>query len=424
MEAPLARFAGIRPQAVASCSTAGEVAEAIATARRDRLPLAVRSGGHCFAGRSSTEGLLIDVSPMRSVELDGEIATIGAGAQLGDVYDALEPHGTTIAAGCGPTVGIAGLALGGGLGILGRTHGLTSDQLAGATVVLADGRTVDCDERRDEDLFWGLRGAGGGLFGVVTELRLRTVAAPGATTVALGWPLADAPAVVAAWQEWAPPGPDELAVSLHVRAGEGSDGVRLFGAVLAPEVDAKRLLDELVARAGRDPRSADLRPLPYRDAKRHLSEQGPPDEGAEPHGYSKSEFFTRSLPAEAVDALVAQIRAPGVAGERRELDFTPWGGAYNRVRRDATAFAHRDARFLLKHGVEVPPSADPASARDWLDRSWRLAHPWGSGGVYANFPDPDLTDSARAYHGSNLERLRQVKAAYDPEHVFDTLARD
>jgi FAD/FMN-containing dehydrogenase len=412
MEVPLARFAGIEPQAVASCATAGEVSEALARARRDGLPIAVRSGGHCFAGRSSTEGLLIDVGPMSSVELEDGIATIGAGARLGDVYDALEPHGVTVAAGCGPTVGIGGLALGGGLGILGRMHGLTSDQLVGARVVLADGAVVDCDEQAHDDLFWALRGAGGGQFGVVTELRLRTVDAPEATTIDLGWRLADARAVATAWQEWAPDGPDELAASLHVRPG----GVHVVGTMLGGEVATKQLLDALVARAGRDPRSADLRTLTYREAKRHLSEEAPPEPGSEPYAYSKSEFFSRSLPAEAVDALVALLReAPGDC----DLDFSPWGGAYNRVRPDATAFAHRGARFLLKHGVAVAPDADPAPAREWLARSWGLAHPWGTGGVYPNFPDPDLGDALRAYHGPNLERLRQVKAAYDPDRVFD-----
>ena len=108
-------------------------------------------------------------------------------------------------------------------------------------------------------------------------------------------------------------------------------------------------------------------------------------------------------------------------GRARVLDFTPWGGAYNRVPVDATAFAHRAERFLLKQEVVVEASADDAgreAARGWLARSWELVHPYGSGGVYANFPDPDLDDWARAYHGPNLERLMRVKAEYDPGNVF------
>src|ERR671925_423225 len=142
MREALLRFRDVRPRAVAACRTPADVADALAEARRSGLKVAVRSGGHCFAGRSSTEGLLIDVSPMDSMSLDDGTAGIGAGAVLGDIYDVLDAAGRTIAAGCGPEVGIAGLVLGGGLGILGRRHGLTCDQVTGAQVVLADGSVV------------------------------------------------------------------------------------------------------------------------------------------------------------------------------------------------------------------------------------------------------------------------------------------
>ena len=237
---------------------------------------------------------------MNAVVLGEGVATVGAGARLGDVYDALEPHGVTIAAGCGPTVGIAGLVLGGGLGILGRRHGLTSDQLTTAQVVLADGRVVDCDEHRHGDLFWALRGAGGCQFGVVTTLTLRTVPAPATTTLHLQWEQRDAVAVIEAWQGWAPDAPDELAASLLLTAG-GDPGrppvVHVFGAMQGGEAAATELLEELVARAVAEPTSASLRQLPYRDAKRRLSQTTVPARsrpGA--HGFAKSEFFRRPLP--------------------------------------------------------------------------------------------------------------------------------
>src|SRR5512142_398036 len=119
----IARFQDARPQAVVFCATAGDVAEALAVARRFGLPAVPRSGGHCFAGRSSGPGMVIDVTPMRSVSVAGGVATIGAGARLGEVYDALAGYGLTIPAGCGPGVGIAALTLGGGLGVLRRAHG-------------------------------------------------------------------------------------------------------------------------------------------------------------------------------------------------------------------------------------------------------------------------------------------------------------
>ena len=183
-----------------------------------------------------------------------------------------------------------------------------------------------------------------------------------------------------------------------------------------------RTPDELAARAGADPASASLREMPYREAKRHLAEHGPGEEQPEPaHAFSRSEFFRQTLPTEAVDELLGHLLSGRARGQSRELDFSPWGGAYNRVARDATAFVHRDELFLLKQATEIEAGASQAElegARDWLARSWELVHPWGSGGAYPNFPDPDLDDWAHAYHGTNLGRLVQVKAKYDPDNVF------
>jgi FAD/FMN-containing dehydrogenase len=182
---PMARFRDVRPTGIVRCRGPADVAEALAFARRSGLQVAVRGGGHFFAGGSSTPGLLVDVGPINGVSVAGEVVTVGAGARLGDIYDALEGHGRTIAGGCGPTVGIVGLALGGGVGMLGRRHGLTSDQLLAAEVVLADGRVVRCDEHEHADLFWALRGAGGTRFGVLTSLELTTVPALDTTSFEL-----------------------------------------------------------------------------------------------------------------------------------------------------------------------------------------------------------------------------------------------
>jgi FAD/FMN-containing dehydrogenase len=420
----MARFHDVRPRAAVLCETAEDVSEAIWFARRQGLRTVPRSGGHCFAGRSTVEGIVIDVSPMRSVSVSGGVATVGAGARLGQVYDALDEHGLTIAAGCGPDVGIAGLTLGGGLGILGRKYGLTSDQLLGARVVLADGSIVECDERREEDLFWALRGSGGGNFGVVTSLVFRTVPAPAATAFDLIWPHAYASEVVGAWQVWSPAAPDELAASLHVFAPDDPDqppAVSVSGAMLGTASDARDLLDELVARVGVDPMSATFEHASYRQTKRYLAEHGPGDDRPDGHPYNKSEFFREPLPAEAVTALVRNLSEDRRAGQSRELDFTPWAGAYNRVPTGATAFAHRDERFLLLQVAVVEPDAPAAereAARDWLTRSWSSVHSWGTGRVYPNFPDPDLEDWARAYHGTNLEQLALIKAKYDPDGFF------
>jgi FAD binding domain/Berberine and berberine like len=419
------RFHDVRPQAVVLCRTSADVAEAIAFARRSGIAVAVRSGGHDFAGRSSGPGMVLDLRSMDSVEVSDGLATVGPGCRLGDLYVALARHEVTIPAGCGATVGVGGQALGGGLGLLGRSVGLTSDQVAAAQVVLADGRVVECDEERHEDLFWALRGAGARGLGVVTRLTLRTVPEPAATSFHLEWPFERASGLIGAWQKWSPAGPDALAASLLVTVGgdPGADPVvHLFGSMIGGETVTAALLDEFVSLAGAEPVSSERAHMRYDSLKSYLAEGAPGDqEDEDGRPYMKSEFFRAPLPAAAVEALVELFVSGRRRGEARKLDFMPWGGAYNRVPADATAFPHREELFLLEHSVVVPAGFDATAteaARAWLTDSWERVHPSGSGGVYANFPDTDLPDEHRAYWLGNLERVRRVKEKYDPEEVF------
>jgi FAD/FMN-containing dehydrogenase len=419
------RFHDVRPQAMVLCRTPEDVVEGIAFARRLGIEVAVRSGGHDFAGRSSGPGMVVDLTPMHSLDVSDGLANVGPGFRLGDLYAALAQHGVTIPAGCGATVGIGGQVLGGGLGLLGRSRGLTSDQLVAAEVVLADGRVVECDEQRHEDLFWALRGAGAQGVGVVTRLTLRTVPESAATSIHLKWPYERASALIAAWQKWSPTGPDELAASLLVTVGGEAAAdpvVHLFGSMIGSETETAALLDEFVSAAGADPASSERAHMRYGSLKNYLAERGPGDqEDEDGRPFMKSEFFRQPLPAGAVEALAEQFVRNRRPGEARKLDFMPWGGAYNRVPAAATAFPHREEVFLLEHSVVVPAGFDAAAteaARAWLSDSWELVHPSGSGGVYANFPDTDLPDEHRAYWGGNLERVRRVKEKYDPEGVF------
>jgi FAD/FMN-containing dehydrogenase len=429
-----ARFHDVRPQAIVRCATPQDVAETISFAVRHALACATRSGGHCLAGRSVTRGLVIDVTPMASVSVSSDLAAVGAGVRLGGMYEALQQDGLAVPAGTCPPVGVAGLTLGGGLGILGRSYGVTSDRLLAAQIVLADGRVLDCDEQHHQDLFWALRGGGAGNFGVVTSLVFRTVPAPQVTNVHLTWPPARAAALIEAWQRWAPLAPDELAASLKVTAADEVGqpaSVDVYGALIGTGSDATELLDELVVRAGADPVSAWVKQLSFAETRRFWADLpvGEAGGGQAAHGPSaqhpylvaKSEFFRRPLPAEAVAALVEHFVQDRPAGQFRELDFMPWGGAYNRVPPAATAFVHRDALFQLKHAAVVDPQASgdaKRAAHRWVTRSWALVHRWGSGRVFQNFADPDLEDWAGAYYGSNYDRLVRVKARYDPAGFF------
>ena len=426
-----ARFDDEVPQTVVLCRSAGDVAETISFIRRHGHASATRSGGHCFAGRSSTPGIVIDVTPMRSVSVSGGVATVGAGADLGEVYLGMIDHDLTIPGGTCPSVGIPGLTLGGGLGMLGRKHGVTSDHLLGARIVLADGRIIECDDHHDEELFWALRGAGTGHFGVVSDLVFRPIPAPAMTIFHLTWSFSHAAAVAQAWQGWAPTAPDEAAASLVMAASGDPDeepSVEMFGAVLGNRTDAAELLGEVVARTNSDPDATHVEELSYRDALRHWAERAgerleAPREHASPRSYRviRSGFFARPLPSDVIAVVLDHLVEGRKAGGSRELDFSPWGGAYNRTPADATAFVHRDPAFSVKHAVGLDPdasTAERAAAHGWVTESWSSVRRWGTGCVFPNFPDPDLEDWGRAYYGSNYERLLDVKARYDPDNLF------
>ena len=401
----------VRPRLVVSCRSVSDVVRALRYARATGDRIVPRGGGHCFAGRSSTDGIVLDLSGLDGIRVaDDRVATIGAGARLGQVYAALHAYGRTLPAGCGPTVGITGLTLGGGIGLLGRKHGLTCDRLVGAQVVLADGSVVDCDHDHEPDLFWGLRGAGGGQFGVVTSLRFDTVPEPTATRIEAHWSGIAFEELVAAWQAWAPVAPDDVTVDLTLVAEPGEPvQATLFGAATLAVASTRELLREFTDRAGVAP-TIELRAgLPYHDLKSTFADLEPRDL-PERAPRTRSEFFSHSMTHATLASLLARLGDPTTMGRRR-IAFTVMGGAYNRVAEHATAFAHRGERFLLAH---IADAADP-----WVDDSWATAHADGSGRVYPNFPDPALDDWAVAYHAGNHARLTAVKNAYDPHRFFD-----
>lgn len=403
-------YGDAHPQLVARCRSTSDVVLAIDHARATGTRIVPRGGGHCFAGRSTTDGIVLDMTAMdRIVVTDGGLAIVGAGARLAQVYAALHTHGRTVPAGCGETVGIAGLTLGGGIGLLGRTHGLTCDRLVGAEIVLADGRIVDCDRDHEPDLFWALRGAGGGQFGVVTSLRFDTVEEPMASRFEAVWPALAPEAVISAWQERAPDAPAGVTANLSVVAVPGEPiTVALLGASLLGEPATREVLEEFSAAAG-VARVTDLHsPQPYSALKDALARQDPREDGAVGLRI-RSEFFSRSMRPSTIESLLAELM-DGTSTARRQLNFTAMGGAYNLVAEDATAFAHRNERFLLEH-IEAAPGG-------WVDRSWTIAHADGSGRVYPNFPDARLDDWAAAYHGGNAARLAAVKHRYDPDRLF------
>ena len=390
----------VRPAAVALCATPADVAETITFGRRSGAETVARSGGHCFAGRSSTRGILIDLSPMRSVSVADGLATVGAGALLGDVYEELDVLGLTIAAGACPSVGIGGLTLGGGLGILGRKYGLTSDQLVDAQVVLG-GRSRHRLRRgaRRRSLLGPARRRRGQLRSR-HELHLQDGSGGRPHLLQAGL------AVRAAQQRRSRSGKTgrparrtrlrRACSSMHPAISK-SRSSRSSASMLGSETETAGTLDEAIVRLGVDPASSDAcSMMSHRAAKSFLVENAPGAEhqgeraGEPPQPLMLQQVGVLPAPATSGDDRVhwsTPSRRNGVSGQARELDFTPWGGAYNRTRPEATAFVHRGERFLLKHAVVLDADAsmlDRDAARDWLARSWSLVHPHGDRA--ASFP--------------------------------------
>lgn len=262
------RFDGQRPAAVAYVSGTEDIRECLDFARRTGVPVSVRNGGHSYAGYSGGKGrLVLDVSSMASVGLSGGTATIGAGAKLIDVYTRLGASGRTLPAGSCPTVGISGLTLGGGHGVLSRAYGLTCDSLTGAEIVTAGGRVLRCSAGENPELFWALRGAGGGQFGVVTRLTFDTQASPQVVTGYLSWPWSKAAAVLRAWQEWGPTQPDEIWSALHLdKSGTGSPQISIATVGITSRDGLANAVDRLADRIGASATTVSLHPRSYLDA--------------------------------------------------------------------------------------------------------------------------------------------------------------
>ncbi|MET9255886.1 FAD-binding oxidoreductase [Streptomyces sp. NPDC003717] len=430
------RFDTLTPAAVAYVAHPADIRTALSYARAHKVPVAIRNGGHSYGGWSSGNGrLVIDVSRLNTVRASGGEAVVGAGAKLIDVYRALAAKGVTVPAGSCPTVGISGLTLGGGHGVVSRAYGLTCDSLTRARLVTADGKELTADARENKDLFWALRGAGNGNFGVVTELRFKTHPARQAVTAYLSWPWAKAAAVLRAWQEWGPAQPDEIWSSLHLETHPGGTprlSVAAFS--LGTYGELQNALDRLAGRAGASASHVSLRRNGYEqsmeayagcasfggDARCHLPGSTP---GRSPHGAlgretyaARSDFFDRSLSAAGLRTLLAQLRP--LRGGTGSIAFTALGGAVNRVAPTATAFTHRRSRMLAQYLASWRPGTDGAAARAWLSSAHRAMRPHASGAAYQNYADPDLTDWRTAYYGDAAPRLAQLKHQYDPDRVF------
>ncbi len=432
------RFDSLKPAAVAYVAHPDDIRTTLAYARAHDLRVAVRNGGHSYAGWSSgTNRLIIDVSKLSRIRASGNTAVIGAGAKLIDVYRALAAKGTTIPAGSCPTVGVCGLTLGGGHGVTSRAYGLTCDSLTQATLITADGKQLTANATTHKDLFWALRGAGNGNFGVVTELHFRTHPAPQAVTAYMTWPWSKAAKLIKAWQEWGPTQPDEIWSSLHLanRAG-GTPTISVAAFSLGTYRELQNAVDRLAGRPGGPgpATSVALRRRSYEesmelyagcssfatDAQCHLPGSTP---GRSPQGAlgretyaAKSDFFDRSLSPTGIQTLMRQMQS--VRGGSGSIALTALGGAVNRVSPTATAFVHRRSRMLAQYLGSWRAGTTGSASRAWLKSAHDAMRPYASGAAYQNYTDPGLGDWRKAYYGDAAPRLTRLKKQYDPQRFF------
>ena len=385
------------PPGVASCRTPADVALCLSFVRRFGMPVAARSGGHSYAGWSVTSGLVVDVTEMNSFRLGpgGRSVTVGTGLHLIDFYHRLAGHGLAVPAGSCPTVGVAGLTLGGGVGVLGRAYGLTCDNLEAVQVVTADGSILDADASHHGDLYWACRGGGGGNFGVATSMTFRTHRLARLVLFFLSWPWPQAARVVDGWQSWAPHAPDALWSNLHLSAAPGGPAptLQVGGTYLGGTAGLAALLDRLYARVGSAPQNPFVQEASFLDAmlvdagcsgltvdECHLPWQAPSGRLARVPSDAKSDFFTAALPRAGIRTLLTGVErlrgVRGASGGAGGIAFDAFGGALNRVPAAATAFVHRDTLFLAQYTTEWPDGAAVravAGQRAWLRRFTRPA---------------------------------------------------
>jgi FAD/FMN-containing dehydrogenase len=413
-----------RPAAIARCRDAADVVACVQFGRKHGAEIAVRGGGHSAGGFGVwDDALVIDLSLMRSTTVSPEHHTVRAdgGCTLGDIDHATVAFGMAVPTGILASTGIAGLALGGGVGYLSRRFGLTADNLLAADVVLADGTLVTVSENSHRDLFWALRG-GGGNFGIVTSFTFRCHDI-GENGVIVGGPvlydLADTPQVMRWYRELLPSLPEELSGWLALLSippappfPEELWGRKACGIVWC-YTGAHDRADEVLEpiKTYGSPLVVGLQPMPFSMLQGAFDALNPP--GLQ--HYWRADFFNEISDA-AIDVHVKY-------GERlptglSAMHLHPIDGAASRVPEDATAFAYRDGGWA---GVVLGVDPDPANAAlvsQWARDYWEELHPTSAGGAYVNFLMEEGQDRVRAAYRGNYDRLARVKRRYDPGNVF------
>jgi hypothetical protein len=409
----------LTPRVRVVASSAAAVSATILWATNNGLNFAIRSGGHSYEGFSQSPALVIDVRGMKAIKLssDKKSVSIGSGAQLGSVYDALASSHLAIPAGSCFPVGVAGHSLGGGFGLLGRPFGLACDSILSMEVVDATGKILTASAQENPDLFWALRGGGNGNFGVVTNFNFRTSAVNMVAKFAITWtkPVTQAVKIVQAWQQWLENMPSSITGTLHLtKAKGGLITVHMAGLSVQSETGLKAELKRLQTLAGAAS-VASTRTLTFHQAATIF-------DGGEPNPDSvlmkaKSDYVTDAMTGQGITTLLeGLVNAPG---EIAVLCDT-YGGAINKIATDATAFVHRgNTKYVMQYFMQWDSASASNGNIAMMRTLYNSMRPFVSGGCYVNYCDLDLGDGyAKAYWGDNLPRLMKIKAEVDPKNIF------
>ncbi|WP_405793803.1 FAD-binding oxidoreductase [Streptomyces sp. NBC_01506] len=433
-------FDSLSPKAIVYCESADDVSATVRFAREHHLPVRPRSGGHNLAGWSTGEGVIIDVSRLNQLRVGDSTIHIGPGAQSIDALTELATHGKQIITGTCPTVCAGGFLSGGGIGLQTRKFGIGSDHLVSARLVLADGREVRASATEHPDLYWAIRGGGGGVFGIVVEFEVTPVDAPTIVYYNTMWPWAKALEVVTEWQEWCSRGSADLGSVLSILlldgASEDEPMVQINGVHHGSPADIETALNELAAATGATPLVRTAVELPYDEAMKHVygcetitvrecHREGTNPEAVlprQPFMHERTRLLGRPTGVTAAKELLDAFSADLREGEGRNLYLMALGGAANEVGRTDTAYVHRDAEFFVACAtllfVPSPEPEEEEAAHVWPARAFDVIDPVSTGGTYLNFPNPDVDDWQQAYHGENYARLVEVKRDYDPTNFF------
>jgi FAD/FMN-containing dehydrogenase len=411
-----------KPGLIVRCAGVADVMRSVAFARDHGLLVSVRGGGHNIAGNAvCDDGLMIDLSAMKSVRVNPETrrAYVEPGATLADFDHEAQAFGLATPLGINSTTGVAGLTLGGGFGWLTRRFGMSVDNLVSADVITADGKRVRANAQENPDLFWGIRG-GGGNFGIVTlfEFQLHPIG-PEVLSGLIVFPFTQAKPLLAKYREFVHQIPEELSIWAVLRKApplpflpvevHGKEVV-IFPFLYAGDIDAGRRAIEPVRTFGQ-PHGEHIGPQPYTAWQKAFDPLLTP--GA--RNYWKSHNLS-DLPNGAIDSVVEY--AAKLPTSQCEIFMGLVSGKPNRVPKEATAYAHRDAKIVLNvHSRWERPEEDKMCI-SWARDFFNATAPYATGGVYVNFLTQDETARIPAAYGPNYDRLVQLKSKYDPTNLF------